>query len=902
MKFNERGDPDVIIPILKFLWKIVEVSVIWIWTLLTAWRSSAETGRSSPLNLSAEFQELQKLLDETVRLYEVSPFGSETAADIADSLVLEIFRSQDIRLTKAQYEPLYNFCCAMLSADNLWEKPNFAISNSMALSEQTQLKKKLHHLEKIYRHGEQAHELVTECVYQIVYSLLQTLPKQNQEVDQSECFQIPASILVDDSEEYCHWLMTRIFSEGLMELDLFWQMRKTIDLNLCEVSGIDPDLLGTTNKKAVFPEESKLIGTALFSAYLKDTPFLAAAERPTAFHIPISSRMEHTHILAGSGFGKTQTLQNLMLQDINAGRGFMVIDSQEDLIREISSLAVFGPGGAMEGKLVMVDPTDIEYPPALNLFALGDIDTSDLSPLHREMLINGTVEIYSYFFNVVFDAELTQRQGALFTYIARLMIEIPNANIDTLRDLLENGEKYRPYMNRLSGTGKAFFETQFFSKNFTAVKIQLLERLWSVFANSSFERSFSAKKNKVDLFSAMQEGKVVLINTAKGLLEETGSATFGRFFITLLVQATIRRSSIPKAERRDFIVYIDEAHEYLDNKVKVLLEQARKYRVGINISHQFLDQLPTSVREAIFALTTVKLAGGISASDATKLSGEIRASKEMLLSTKKHEDDDCPENNHSFFCLWIKNRLPGAVIVKTPFGLLDHEPVLDSAGRQAVKDTNRKNYCICYDDLNREPVDTETSSAPLLAPNSNQRPAITLTPEKPQAGQNEPVLEGRGGANHKEIQQQIKRIGLGLGFGVEVEATCKTSKGAMDVLLKGEHSTIAVEVSMTTSAEHEFENLKKCLVEDPDWVLCVSPDETHRLEIQNLALENLSHKEAQKIKYLHPNAVERFLTQFDERPAQKIRGFEVVTMTVPSDPETLSYRKKRLKRVLDAHK
>ncbi|MBN4066218.1 hypothetical protein JYT43_00150 [Ahrensia sp. AH-315-G08] len=145
----------------------------------------------------------------------------------------------------------------------------------------------------------------------------------------------------------------------------------------------------------------------------------------------------------------------------------------------------------------------------------------------------------------------------------------------------------------------------------------------------------------------------------------------------------------------------------------------------------------------------------------------------------------------------------------------------------------------------------------------------------------------------------IKSIGHDFGFGVEVEAPCKQSGGAIDVLLSGEQTIIAVEVSVTTGAEHELENLKKCLNENTDQVLCVSPDDAHRLDIQNLCIERLSQSQLKRITFLNPQSVSDFVSQFDERETTLIRGYEVITKITKSDPRDVEYRKSRIRQVLD---
>ena len=224
------------------------------------------------------------------------------------------------------------------------------------------------------------------------------------------------------------------------------------------------------------------------------------------------------------------------------------------------------------------------------------------------------------------------------------------------------------------------------------------------------------------------------------------------------------------------------------------------------------------------------------------------------------------------FGLWIKHQIPEALQLSVPFGLLESAIRLDDGGWQAQLDQNRARYCV--------PLQVEPPSA--AEPDKDR-----LVPG-----------EGRGGAQHKELQQMVRQIGHDLGFGVTIEAPCQNG-GAIDVLLAGEKQTIAVEVSITTSPEHEIENLRKCLSENVDQVLCVSPDNTHRLAIQNLVLEHLPQAQQSRIKYLHPASLPEYLAQFDERESQLIRGYDVVVRTVPSDPEDVEYRRARIRQLLE---
>jgi hypothetical protein len=139
------------------------------------------------------------------------------------------------------------------------------------------------------------------------------------------------------------------------------------------------------------------------------------------------------------------------------------------------------------------------------------------------------------------------------------------------------------------------------------------------FPNRTFERMFSHPRSKLDLFAEMNAGKVILINTAKDLLKEQGTEIFGRFFIALIAQAAQERATVPSGKRLPTFVYVDEAADYFDRNIGLILSQARKFNVGMVLAHQHLGQLDPKLQEAFAANTSIKFAGGVSARDARTL-------------------------------------------------------------------------------------------------------------------------------------------------------------------------------------------------------------------------------------------------------------------------------------------
>ena len=314
-------------------------------------------------------------------------------------------------------------------------------------------------------------------------------------------------------------------------------------------------------------------------------------------------RFSHAHVMGGSGHGKTQLLQTLIYRDLisPARPSVIVIDSQGDLINTISHLSLFDPGmeRSLADRFLLIDPADTEHPPAINLFDANLDRIKHYGPADRERMLAGTIELYEYFFSALLGAGLSQKQTLIFRYLAHLMLVIPGANIHTLRELLETPDAFQGEIAKLDGTARLFFERQFFDKSFDDTRLQVVRRLWGVLSNPTFERIFSARASKIDFFKAMNAGRIILINTAKDLLKQEGSGIFGRFFIAMIAQAAMERALVPREQRKPTYVYIDEAQDYFDDTIDHLLEQVRKYRVGITLAHQTLAQLTPKLKASL---------------------------------------------------------------------------------------------------------------------------------------------------------------------------------------------------------------------------------------------------------------------------------------------------------------
>ncbi len=502
-------------------------------------------------------------------------------------------------------------------------------------------------------------------------------------------------------------LMLPFFREDVEQLGLFADIRKQLDRNFHQASGMD---YPAPSHKLVTPDKHKGTPREIVATYLANTPFEALFYAPIPFSLTDRQRYEHMHVVGGSGHGKTQLLQRLILDDLRREQppALVIIDSQGEMLRRIQQLDLFAPGQPLSDRLVVIDPEDVEHPSALNMFDLKAARLGGYSQTVKEQIEASTIETFNYVFGAL-AAELTSRQNTTFAFVTRLMLSIPGATIHTLRELFEDSaasieaSPFAEQIRKLDPTSQAYFENQFFTKTYAQTKQQIARRLYSVLQVPAFDRMFAAKSNRFDMFDKLQNSSVVLINTSKALLKTDASALFGRYMIARVISAAFERIAVDANKRNPAFLIVDEAAEYFDENLETLLSQARKFNVGVLFAHQHLDQLTPALRAAVAANTSIKLAGGVSDKDARALASDMRTTPDFITGMAKHAKS-------TEFACYVRNYTANAVRLEIPFGTLERAAKMTSAEQAQLVARNRQRYAAERDQP--RPAAAELGTAP----------------------------------------------------------------------------------------------------------------------------------------------------------------------------------------------
>lgn len=411
----------------------------------------------------------------------------------------------------------------------------------------------------------------------------------------------------------------------------------------------------------------------MFAIYLQGTPWMmdSLLEAPVPF--PLKGRNEHHWIVAPQGSGKTQTLQLLISEDLKKvmrnEASIVVMDSQGDLIRNISHLALFKEHPE---KLVVIDPTDLL---PINLFSMGR------ERRRGEAMVNNTIDLLTYCFNSLIGAGLTPKQATLFNAILRVCVEIPDATLDTFYQFLTDDiSQYQDAITRAGRETERFFSTQYKDASFKPTKQEVAWRLSYLRQISVFDRMFAPNASDFDLYTELGSSKCILINTDRYLLGDR-TEIFGRLWIAMLLQAAQQRAEVSRLERLPTYCYVDEAQDYIaqDTNINRILDQARKMNVGMILAHQRSAQVSPQVLDAL-ANCSIRMA---------------RATSDGVVSRALQTSPDFVNNQPDrTFATYVRGMTRNAVSVQVPFFVMENMPRMSEQEYQAILSVNRDRYTV----------------------------------------------------------------------------------------------------------------------------------------------------------------------------------------------------------------
>ncbi|HPF95765.1 MAG TPA: type IV secretory system conjugative DNA transfer family protein, partial [bacterium] len=173
---------------------------------------------------------------------------------------------------------------------------------------------------------------------------------------------------------------------------------------------------------------------------------------------------------------------------------------------------------------------------------------------------------------------------------------------------------------------KTFWVAEFtqWSEKYATEAIAPVQNKVGQFLSSSIIRNIVAQvKSTINLRRVMDDGKILIVNLAKGRIGEDNMRLLGGMLVTKIQLAAQERQNVPEKDRRDFYLYVDEFQNFANESFASILSEARKFHLNLTVAHQYIEQLDEKVAAAIFGNVGTIIAMRVGGADATAMETEF---------------------------------------------------------------------------------------------------------------------------------------------------------------------------------------------------------------------------------------------------------------------------------------
>ncbi|MFI9559137.1 type IV secretory system conjugative DNA transfer family protein [Nonomuraea endophytica] len=327
----------------------------------------------------------------------------------------------------------------------------------------------------------------------------------------------------------------------------------------------------------------------------------AGPARPVALRVADSCH--HVHVLGPNGTGKSTLLAQMILSDIEAGRGTVVIEAKGDLVRDL--LGLIPPDKAH--KVVLIDPDDHHEKPSLNALGGGDVDMT------VDNLVGIFHKIYADYWGPRTD-DILRGCALTLAHAGGTLADIPAL----LTDPINRNRLVADIRDPILRSFWTWYDTLPEPSQAT-VTAPIMNKL-RAFLLRPFVRDILGSATSTFDLNDVLDGGILLVRLPKGVLGDDTARLLGSVILAQVWQAAAKRAKLGRS-RGHAALYVDECHNFLTlpHALSDMLAEARAYRMSLVLAHQHLAQLPRELRQAVSSDARNKIYFSLSPQDAREV-------------------------------------------------------------------------------------------------------------------------------------------------------------------------------------------------------------------------------------------------------------------------------------------
>jgi hypothetical protein len=308
-------------------------------------------------------------------------------------------------------------------------------------------------------------------------------------------------------------------------------------------------------------------------------------------------RMRHFYVIGQTGTGKSVFLKNLIIQDIQSGAGVCMIDPHGTDIEDVLGAVP----KEREEDIIYFDPSHLDRVIGLNM-----LEFDPTKPEQKTFVVNELLSIFQKLFGAN-----PESMGPMFEQYFRnatmLVMEDPESG-NTLMDIsrVMADSKYRKLkLERAKNPVVVQFWREIAGKAGGEASLEnivpyIVGKIDPLIANDYIRPIIGQQKSAFNFRQLMDERKILLINLSKGRLGEINANLIGMIFVGKILMAALSRVDDPSMSFPPFFLHIDEFQNVSTPAIASILSEARKYKLGLTVAHQYIAQLDPVIKDAVF--------------------------------------------------------------------------------------------------------------------------------------------------------------------------------------------------------------------------------------------------------------------------------------------------------------
>lgn len=340
-----------------------------------------------------------------------------------------------------------------------------------------------------------------------------------------------------------------------------------------------------------------------------------ARNRRIPFGIKAKDRTRHLYVIGKTAMGKSTLLENLAIQDLKNGNGMCFIDPHgktADLLLEYIP-------EERKNDVLYFAPFDIDYPVSFNVM-------EDVGYDKRHLVVSGLMSSFKKIWQDAWSA----RMEYILSNALLALLEYPDSTLLSVNKMLSDKKFREKVVDNITDLSvKSFWVDEFakYTDRFAAEATPAIQNKIGQFTSNPIIRNIIGQpKSTFDFREMMDSKKIIIINLSKGRIGETNAQLLGSMFVTKIYLAAMSRADTKEADLEDlpnFYLYVDEFQSFANESFADILSEARKYKLSLNIAHQYIEQMPEEVRSAVFGNVGTMITFRVGATDAEYLEKEF---------------------------------------------------------------------------------------------------------------------------------------------------------------------------------------------------------------------------------------------------------------------------------------